>query len=144
MCAPWPAHSRALALRAATKLPARADWAHVLGMSAVHYIGPERRSHRVYVTRHTEYFFDGPVCMGVRDRNTGRMLAAHMAANRRLEKAVRFAPDGRVTEVRELPGVGDCLYFSYEGRELITSPVEVVNRTQRELVESFSQTALTA
>ncbi len=108
-------------------------------MSEVIYVGPERRSQRVFVTRHTEYFFDGAICVAVRDRQTGRVLAAHMAARRPMEKAVRFAADGRLLEVRDAPTVGDCLYFSYEGRELITSPVEHVTRTERELTERFSQ-----
>lgn len=108
-----------------------------MSLSTQVFQGPERRRNRVYVTRHTEYFFDGATCLAVRDRRSGRVLAAHMAAKRPLEKAVRFAADGRVTEVHDTPAIGDCLYFSYEGRELITSPVESVGRTERELAHRF-------
>ncbi len=107
-------------------------------MSAVIYVGPERRSQRVYITRHTEYFFQGALCVSVRDRQTGRVLPGHMAVRRPIEKAIRFSADGRVTEARDLPDIGDCLYFSYDGRELITSPIEQISRTERDLALQFS------
>ncbi len=56
------------------------------------YPGPERRVHRMYVTRNTEYHFRGEVCVAVRDRKTGRWLDSHLAVNRRLTGGVRFSP----------------------------------------------------
>ena len=35
------------------------------------YRGTERRRHRVYMTRNTEYHFRDGVCVAVRDRRTG-------------------------------------------------------------------------
>ncbi len=38
------------------------------------YAGPDRRRHRVYVTKNTEYHFRDGFCVAVRDRRTGDFL----------------------------------------------------------------------
>src|SRR6187549_387121 len=43
------------------------------------YEGTERRRHRVYMTRNTEYHFRDGVCVAVRDRRTGDWLPGHLA-----------------------------------------------------------------
>ena len=44
---------------------------------------PERRRHRVYVTRNTEYHFRDGFCVAVRDRRSGDFLQGHLAVQRR-------------------------------------------------------------
>ena len=39
--------------------------------SSAEFAGPDRRRHRVYVTRNTEYHFRDGFCVAVRDRRTG-------------------------------------------------------------------------
>ena len=43
------------------------------------YLGKERRIHRIFVTRNSEYHVRRNVCVGVRDRRSGEWLAGHMA-----------------------------------------------------------------
>ncbi len=42
------------------------------------YEGPDRRVHRVIVTRNTEYHFRDGFCVAVRDRRTGDFLHGRM------------------------------------------------------------------
>ena len=46
---------------------------------AVGYLGPERRRHRAYVTRNTEYHFRDDVCVAVRDVKSRKWLVSHLA-----------------------------------------------------------------
>jgi len=102
------------------------------------YSGPDRRRHRLLVTRNTEYHFRGEVCVGVRDRRSGRWLAAHLALNRRLSGSVRFFDNGAVIPVDEPPSVGEALYFAGEGRELVTSLLCEITRPDKSSVDQYS------
>ena len=97
----------------------------------------ERRQHRVYVTRNTEYHFRGRVCVAVRDRKTGRFFGAHLAVNRELSCAVRYQPSGTLMPIPELPEVGDALYFGSEGRELVTSLCSSIERPPKNVVATY-------
>ena len=59
------------------------------------YRGPERRRHRIFVTRNTEYHFRDDVCVAVRDRRTGSFLQGHLALCRPLHGGIRFFPERR-------------------------------------------------
>jgi hypothetical protein len=39
------------------------------------YLGKERRIHRIFVTRNSEYHVRRNVCVGVRDRRSGEWLS---------------------------------------------------------------------
>src|SRR5215469_12904009 len=54
------------------------------------YAGPERRRHRVYVTRNTEYHVRDRTCVAVRDRRTGDFMQGHLALERQIEGGLRF------------------------------------------------------
>ena len=101
------------------------------------YEGPERRVHRVYVTRNTEYHVRAGVCVAVRDRRAGDgWTEDHPAVGRRLEGSLRFQPSG-ILPVPEEPDVGDSIYFRQGERDLITSRVERVERPARGIVSSY-------
>jgi len=102
------------------------------------YRGPERRVHRVYVTRNTEYHFRGDRCVAVRDRRTGRWLDSHLAVDRRLAGGVRFYGNGAAVPSGEAPKVGEALYFDDGGRELITSLLASIERPAKELVDRYA------
>ncbi len=103
----------------------------------VGYLGPERRRHRAYVTRNTEYHFRDDVCVAVRDIKSRRMAG--------------FAPGGRAAAQRRRPRdrqrlrrsdvcsskVGESLYFGEDGRELVTSALCRVERPEREVVHAY-------
>src|ERR1700730_3251833 len=95
--------------------------------------GPERRRHRVYVTRNTEYHFRDGFCVAVRDRRTGEFLQGHLALRRRVHGGLRFYLHGAIIPNPGEPQVGEALYFASDGRDLVTSPLEAVERPSREL-----------
>jgi hypothetical protein len=111
------------------------------------YRGPERRRHRVFVTRNTEYHFRDGFCVAVRDRRTGDFLEGHLALHRRVDGGLRFFPNGGISPNGGEPQPGDSLYFASDGhdaegraptsRELVTSPLESVERPCRDLVEAY-------
>lgn len=101
------------------------------------YLGPERRVHRMYVTRNTEYHFRGEVCVAVRDRKTGRWLDSHLAVNRRLTSGVKFHRNGAAVPSLAPPQPGEALYFGEGGRELITSALAAIERPAKEVVRSY-------
>ena len=103
------------------------------------YRGPERRVHRMYVTRNTEYHFRGEQCVAVRDRRTGKWLESHLAIDRKLAGGVRFFENGTAIPSCEEPKVGEALYFSdEEGRELITSVLAAIERPEKHIVASYA------
>jgi hypothetical protein len=102
------------------------------------YRGPERRVHRMYVTRNTEYHFRGEQCVAVRDRRTGQWLDAHLAIDRKLAGGVRFFENGTAVPSCASPQVGEALYFDDEGRELITSVLSSIERPAKHVVETYA------
>ena len=106
-------------------------------LSRIRYQGPERRVHRMYVTRNTEYHFREDVCVAVRDRKTGRWLDSHLAVNRRLTGGVKFHQNGAAVPSLAPPRPGEALYFGEDGRELITSQLSAVERPEKALVLSY-------
>jgi hypothetical protein len=114
---------------------------------APNYGGPERRRHRVFVTRNTEYHFRDGFCIAVRDRRTGDFLEGHLALRRRVNGGLRFFNNGGISPNGGEPRPGESLYFagdnkdpaseSQKARELVTSPLESVERPPRELVEAY-------
>lgn len=101
------------------------------------YPGPERRRHRVYVTRNTEYHFRDGFCIAVRDRRSGDFLHGHLALQRRVHGGLKFFPDGGIAPNAGDPKPGESLYFAAEGRDLVTSPLEAVERPSKELVGAY-------
>jgi hypothetical protein len=101
------------------------------------YAGPERRVHRTYVTRNTEYHFRGQLCVAVRDRKSGTWLSGHLALNRVLSGGVRIAGNGAAVPLGSDPEPGDALFFGVGGRELITSALCAVERPDKRTVSSY-------
>jgi hypothetical protein len=100
---------------------------------------PERRRHRVYVTRNTEYHFRDGFCIAVRDRRSGDFLPGHLAIKRRLHGGLKFFPNGAIVPNSGDPRPGEALYFAAEGRDLVTSPLERVDRPMKVLVDAYPE-----
>jgi len=64
------------------------------------YGGPDRRRHRVYVTKNTEYHFKDGFCIAVRDRRTGDFLQGHLALRRRVHGGLRFYLNGAIVRTQ--------------------------------------------
>ncbi len=101
------------------------------------YTGQDRRIHRVFVTRNTEYHVRRDLCIGVRDRRSGEWLRAHLALRSRIAGALRFSPSGGVMPNSGTPSVGESLCFHAAGRDLITSTIIAVQRPPRETVSTY-------
>lgn len=105
--------------------------------AAKKFEGPDRRRHRVYVTRNTEYHFRDGYCVAVRDRRTGDFLHGHLALRRRVHGGLRFFLNGAIVPNPGDPREGEALYFATEGRDLVTSPIQTIERPSKELTEAY-------
>jgi len=95
----------------------------------------ERRIHRVFVTRNTEYHLRRDRCLAVRDRRTGEWRLKHPAVNRTVVGMVTFR--GRRGFARAfVPRAGNALYF--EEGSVMTSIVREVVRPKKETVEAYA------
>jgi hypothetical protein len=106
-------------------------------MNTEDYKGQERRRHRVYMTRNTEYHFRDGLCVAVRDRRTGEWLPGHLALRRPLFGSIRFFLNGSLLPNPGEPKVGEALFFGEGGRDLITSPLECIDRPTRDTVDVY-------
>jgi len=105
--------------------------------SNMSYGGPERRRHRIYVTRNTEYHFRDGFCVAVRDRRTGEFLQGHLALSRRVEGGLKFFEEGGIAPNLGDPRPGESIYFGSNGPELVTSALESVERPSKEVVGAY-------
>lgn len=101
------------------------------------YRGKERRIHRVFVTRNTEYHIRRNECVGVKDRRTGQWLRAHLALRSRVSGAIRFNREGGVMPNPGNPRIGDSLFFQAAGRDLVTSSILAVERPPKNDVVTY-------
>lgn len=100
--------------------------------------GRERRRNKMFITRNTEYFLSDGVCVAVKDRRTEAWLDGHLAIGRSLSGGVRVLKNGVAIPVKDGPEVGEALYFSEGGRELITSVLCGVERPSREVALQYA------
>lgn len=83
-----------------------------------------RRRHRMFVTRNTEYHLRLDECVGVRDLETGAWQRHHAALRLR---AIQLPPMGH-----DHSWVGRRLQFWGAGQDVVTSPVVEVARPEPE------------
>lgn len=92
----------------------------------------DRRRHRVFFTRHTEYHLRDVECVGVRDRGTGTWIVDHPAL-RLHAVALPELPDSSAW-------IGQRIQFWGRATDVLTSPVVGVGRPQlEEVVDYVSQ-----
>ena len=102
------------------------------------YEGRDRRIHRVFVTRNTEYHVRKETCVAVRDRDSGRWLERHFALNLPIAGAIRFEEGGGLLASSGAPAIGESMYFEAQGRDLVTSSVVSIERPRAETVAHYS------
>jgi hypothetical protein len=92
--------------------------------------GPiNRRRHRMFATRNTEYHLRQDECVGVRDLETGHWLRDHAALRLR---AVQLPPTGH-----DHHWLGRRIQFWGSSTDVVTSPVLRVGRPELTCVESY-------
>lgn len=106
------------------------------------YTGVERRRHRVYVTRNTEYHLRDGICVAVRDRRTSHFWEGHIALTLPLAGTVKRDALGAHSMIQD-PVPGDSLLFLQplpEGRArpITTSVVESIERPPKQIVERYT------
>lgn len=101
------------------------------------YHGKERRIHKVFVTRNTEYHVRRDLCVAVKDRRSGHWLRGHLARGSRVSGGLRFSARGGILPNVGTPNIGESLFFHATGRDLVTSPLVAVERPPREVVASY-------
>ena len=112
----------------------------------MNYEGLERRRHRVYVTRNTEYHLRDGVCVAVRDRRSRKFRTAHIALKLKLEGIVKSFSNGAVLPYIAEPCVGDAIYFNEkrmdgEERQIVTSRLEDIGRPSKRDVMTYPELA---
>jgi hypothetical protein len=108
------------------------------------YVGPERRRHRVYVTRNSEYHCRDGVCVAVKNKKSGVFIPGHVALGRHIRVGLRFDESGAVSAISqpENPRMGDQVCFSasdaaHSFTDVVTSPLETVERPTKETVKAY-------
>lgn len=102
------------------------------------YVGTERRVHKVFVTRNTEYHVRKDICVGVRDRRSGEWLRAHLALRSRVSGSLKFTHNGGVEPNQGSPNVGESLFFHAQGRDLVTSTILSIERPIPDVVTAYA------
>jgi hypothetical protein len=100
------------------------------------YKGGDRRVHRVYITKNTEYHTRRGICVGVMDRDSGVWLPRHMAMHKPLCGSIKFLKGGLRPNL-DHPEVGESLYFHGDEMDLVTSTLLAIDRPQKVVVESY-------
>ncbi|HEY1959687.1 MAG TPA: hypothetical protein VGH28_28955 [Polyangiaceae bacterium] len=107
----------------------------------IRYPGPERRHHRVLVTRNSEYHCRDGVCVAVRDRSTHRFVAEHPALGKRISGGLRFNDNGGIDSITQDSEVklGEQVCFTADGEErtIITSPLSAIERPPKDVVARY-------
>ncbi|WP_148313809.1 hypothetical protein [Sorangium cellulosum] len=106
------------------------------------YTGNERRRHRVFITRNTEYHVRDEVCVAVRDRAARKFRTSHLALHLKLQGAVRINPNGVVIPEPHNARVGSPIYFTQvdpdgQERQVVTSRVESIERPEKSTVMQY-------
>jgi hypothetical protein len=111
-------------------------------MSTAPFSGPERRRHKLYVTRNSEYHVRDGRVIAVRERRRRVWVPDHRAIGMLVRGRIR--PDSLVPHA-EAPCPGDRMYLcetEEKGpRDLVTSMVLAVERPPREVVAEYAMLA---
>jgi hypothetical protein len=100
------------------------------------YKGPERRIHKVFVTKNREYHTRENVCVGVRDRSSGSWMKGHLALRRNLCGAIKFTKGGLLPNTG-LPKPGESLYFHGGEIDVVTSTLVKVERPKKTTLKLY-------
>ena len=88
-----------------------------------------RRRHRVFATKFTEYHLRDDECVGVRDRESGAWIRHHAALRLR---AIQVPPVGE-----DFGWIGRRIQFWGRLADVVTSPVTEVGRPERWAVAHY-------
>jgi len=97
--------------------------------------GDERRRHKKYVTRNTEYHLRDKTCVGVRDLWSGAWRQEHPALGKVLFGAVRPGPSGLEPQLE--PSVQSLLWFENGDNDILTSRLTGIERPEKQVLANY-------
>jgi hypothetical protein len=103
----------------------------------------EKRRHRMYVTRNTEYHLKDDICVAVRKTTTGDWLMQGKALGARLVGTVTNIPCkcNRFTTTL-FPEIGDnLLLLSAAGQDIVTTRVRSIERPPKKALKYYLRVA---
>ncbi len=103
-------------------------------MGNVRYAGEDRRRHKVFITRNTEYHVRSGVVVGVRARGSRDWMRCHKALTMRVEGHVE--PEAMVPHMGP-PKPGQRLFLATEDNDVVTSAIVAIVRPPRSLVNEY-------
>ncbi len=111
-------------------------------MSTVEFNGPERRRHKLFITRNSEYHVRDGRVIAVRERRRRCWLLDHRAIGMRVLGRLR---GDTIAPTPSEPEVGDRMYLAdgdeRSPKDLVTSLVLAVERPPREVVAEYASVA---
>jgi hypothetical protein len=100
----------------------------------------ERRHHKMYVTKNTEYHMRDDICVGIRKKKTGLWITNSKALKARLVGAIKSLNELILAKGKE-PQIGEPLLFiNPEGEDIVTTSVYEIKRPPKEAVQYYIQT----
>lgn len=101
------------------------------------YTGEDRRHHKVFITKHTEYHTRAGIVVAVRPRGSKDWLGKHTALRMRIEGHIA---QGTILPQRGLPKPGQRLFLAREDNDVVTSPVVAIVRPPKTTVLDYPET----
>jgi hypothetical protein len=101
------------------------------------YSGDDRRHHKVFVTKNTEYHVRSGTVVGVRPRGSKDWQAEHSAVAMKVEG---FVLTGTFIPQPGTPKPGQRLYLATQDNDVVTSPVVAIVRPPKATVAEYPQT----
>ena len=98
----------------------------------------ERRRHRRFLTRNTEYHLKDEQCVGVRCRESGEWFIDHVALGKALAGGMSRTAYGYEPAP---PAPGASLWFDAGNSNVITSTVEAQDRPEKASLQAYLQRA---
>ena len=98
------------------------------------YAGDERRHHKIFVTKNTEYHVRKGVVVGVRPRGAKDWHPDHSAVAMRVEG---FVLQGTFLPQPGAPKPGQRLYLATQDNDVVTSPVVAIVRPPKATVAEY-------
>lgn len=98
------------------------------------YDGPDRRVHKVYITKHTEYHVRDGEVIAVRPRGTKLWLEDHNALHMKIQG--KIVPGAFLPQPGP-PRPGERIYMATQENDVVTSPIVAIVRPPRNTVAAY-------
>ncbi len=66
-------------------------------------------------------------------------MNGHLALKRRIQGGLKFYMNGAILPNSGDPRIGEAMYFANDGRDLVTSAVERIERPTKDIVRNYAR-----